>query len=101
MVTFLEDFLKGSNALPRQYHQPRWMPCILYPAKMFLLQEQLGYNQDYTSQLLRMVRFSSLIYPPYWLIASIGADAPISDLILYKKFLTKSLMPSVRFVVSY
>ena len=54
---------------------------------MFLLQEQLGYDQDYTSQLLGMVRFNSLIYVPYWLTASIGADAPINDLILYKKLL--------------
>ena len=52
---------------------------------MFLLQEQLDYDNEYRSQLLRMVRYNSLNYVPYWLSASIGADVPLNDLNLYKK----------------
>ena len=62
----------------------RWGPAVLFPAQMFMLQDQLIYSIDYQQSLHRMVRYNSLIYVPHFLSSTIGVDAPINDLEHYK-----------------
>ncbi|GBM85416.1 hypothetical protein AVEN_114591-1 [Araneus ventricosus] len=75
---------RGINWLkPGTTHHPRWMPSILYPAKMFAFSAQAGYNKDMISKLEALCKFNALFYVKNWLSSSIVADAPYNDFKLW------------------
>ena len=84
---------------PGAYHKARFMANVIYGTKMFLLQHldmdnermdqdkvamEMEFNDEYKETLGRFVKFTSLVYVPYFMVTSIGADAPHNDLDLYK-----------------
>ena len=88
---------------PGAYHKARFMANVIYGTKMFLLQHldmdidrmeedgvamEIEFNDEYKEALARFVKFTSLVYVPYFMMTSIGADAPYNDLELFK-LLTK------------
>ena len=73
----------------------RFMVDIIYGMKMFLLQNlvvdekkmeedgvsmDIEFDDEYKAALTRFVKLSSLVYVPYFMKSSIGADAPVNDL---------------------
>ena len=68
---------------PGAAHHARWMPSILYPAKMYAFSAQTAYDDNTIQKLERMNKFNALFYVNKWLSASVGADAPFNDLQLW------------------
>lgn len=69
---------------PGAIHQARWMACNIYASKMLMFQSQMTYDEEIIRKLNRMNTFLSLFYTSAWMKSSIGADAPINDLQLFK-----------------
>ena len=84
---------------PGAFHKARFMANVIYGSQMFLLQnsqvdEEIAsssrvdfdfeFDDEYKSCLERFVKFTSLIYVPYFLVAPVGADAAFRDLELFK-----------------
>ena len=72
---------------PGAVHQARWMAVVLYALKMFIFQDQMGYDEETREKLLRMTMFTSLLYSSAWLTCTKAADAPANDLRLYQDLL--------------
>jgi len=77
---------------PGAAHHERWMPSILYPAKMYAFGIQAGYDKGMMIKLEALCKFNALFYVKHWLCSLVGADAPYHDLQLwhhlndYRKF---------------
>ena len=85
---------------PGADHKARFMAKVIYGAKMFFLKDlevdqnkleedgncelDLEFCEEYKESLERFVKFCSLVYMPYFLASSFGADAPLNDLNLFK-----------------
>ena len=80
---------------PGAHHKARFMAYVIYCIKMFLFHDMkidsmkmeqdgidldLDMTEDYVEGLERMVKFSCLVYVPYFLSSSIGSSAPNNDL---------------------
>ena len=57
----------------------------IYANMMYSFIDQLHYDKEMEAALQRFVQFFTLIYIPYFLKASFGADSPFNDLDMYKK----------------
>lgn len=68
---------------PGAYHHARWMPTIIYSAKMFAFGHLLQFDPEKMKKLERLCIFNTLYYIKPWLMASHGVDAPITDLQLW------------------
>ncbi|GBO06605.1 hypothetical protein AVEN_59007-1 [Araneus ventricosus] len=68
---------------PRAEHRTRWMPSILYPAKMFAFSAQAGYDKDMISKLEALCKFNALFSVKNWLPSLIGAHASYKDFKLW------------------
>ena len=73
---------------PGPCHKARFMAFCLYALKMLLLIHQLDLDEWTKEGLVRLGIFFVLIYIPYFLKASVGADAAFNDLSLYKELVT-------------
>ena len=73
---------------PGAISNARWMAKIIYAPKMLAFSNQMkGWDEEFVSKLRDFVTFTSYVYVRYWMQASIGRDAPILDLTLYKELL--------------
>lgn len=70
---------------PGACHHARWMSTVIYAAKMYLFNEQMGYDEEMVSKLEQICLFNALVYTKHWLQASKGVDAPANDLQLIKE----------------
>ena len=85
------------------FHKARFMANVIYGSQMFLLQDSpvdaesatsrsvdldFEFDAEYKSCLGRFIKFTSLIYVPYFLLSSVGADAPFRDLELFKNLVS-------------
>lgn len=68
---------------PGAAHHARWMPSILYPAKMLAFSAQAGYDKSMIDKLEALCKFNALLYVEKWLSSSIGTDAAFNDLKLW------------------
>jgi hypothetical protein len=68
---------------PGAFHHARWMPSILYPAKMYAFSAQAGYDTNMVQKLEALCTFNALFYVEKWISTSIGVDAPFNDLQLW------------------
>lgn len=85
---------------PGAIHQARWMACNIYASKMFMFQSQMTYDEEIIRKLNRMNTFLSLFYTSAWMKSSIGADAPINDLQLFKDMIAyRDIDPEVADIV--
>lgn len=76
--------VRGAHWLkPGATHHARWMPSILYPAKMFAFNTRAGYDRDMVEKLEALCMFNALFYVEKWLRSSVGVDAPFNDLQLW------------------
>ena len=76
--------VRGAHWLkPGSAHHARWMPSILYPAKMFAFNTQAGYDRIKLEKSEALCKFNALFYVEKWLRSSAGADAPFNDLQLW------------------
>lgn len=60
------------------------MACCIYGMKMFLLRQQLEYDDSKIEQLTRFVQFSCLFYVKAWMTCSLTVQAPGNDLAFLK-----------------
>jgi len=75
---------RGAHWLkPGAAHHARWMPSILYPAKIFACSTQAGYDRNIVEKLEALCKFNALFYVEKWLRSSVGADAPFNYLQLW------------------
>ena len=70
---------------PGATHKARFMAFGIYANMMFSFFDQLDYNKEVEAALRRFVQFFTLIYIPFFLKASFGADSPHTDLDMYAK----------------
>ena len=70
---------------PGATHKARFMAFGIYANKMFSFSDQLHYDSEMMAALKRFTQFFTLIFIPYFLKASVGADSPFTDLEMYKK----------------
>ena len=70
---------------PGPSHKARFMAFCLHCLKMLLFIRQLDLDEWTREGLVRLGMFFVLIYIPYFLKASIGADAALNDLSLFKQ----------------
>ena len=70
---------------PGATHKARFMAFGIYANMMFSFFDQLDYDREMEAALLRFVQFFTLIYIPYFLKASVGADSSFNDLEMYSK----------------
>jgi hypothetical protein len=84
----LEGELPGGGPMvwskPGPTHKARFMGYSLCSNKFYAFFDQLGYDSGTKAALQRFTTFNTLVYTPYFLKSSIGADAPVNDLALYK-----------------
>ena len=75
----------------------RWMTMLLYAPKMLAFHCQMEeFDDEYIRKLEKFVAFTSYVYIQYWIRASIGRDAPVLDLTLYKELLTvQDIFPEI------
>lgn len=80
-----ENSEKGKRWLkPGAAHHARWMPSVLYPAKMYAFGSQMGYNSTQLKKFERLCKFNALFYVEKWLMANVASDAPVNDFKLWK-----------------
>ena len=72
---------------PGAISKARWMAVNIYAIKMFMFQDQLGYDDAERDKLLRVVTFISMLYTRVWMASTRAADAPSYDLQLYHDLL--------------
>ncbi|XP_049316715.1 uncharacterized protein LOC125779407 [Bactrocera dorsalis] len=87
---------------PGALHRARWMAKLLYAIKIFLFREEDVFEttQREKSQLERFVKFRMLVYVKYWFEAPMAANAPWSDLSLWKDMTTyEAIDPQISEVV--
>ena len=82
------DLPAGRNLFwhkPGATHKARFMAFGIYANMMYSFFDQLNYNKEVEAALKRFVQFFTLIYIPFFLKASIGADSPHTDLDMHQK----------------
>jgi len=77
-------FYRKPGACHKARFMARFMAFCLYVLKMLLFIRQMKLVPEAVEGLLRLGMFFVTIYIPYFLKASIGADAAVNDLALYK-----------------
>ncbi|GBP87160.1 hypothetical protein EVAR_62629_1 [Eumeta japonica] len=73
---------------PGPIHHARWMAKLLYALKIFLFRnnlQALKLTKREEKQIVRFVSFGALIYAKIWIEEPLAADAPVNDLLLWKK----------------
>ena len=67
------------------WHKARFMAFGIYANMMYSFFDQLDYGKDMEAALQRFVQFFTLIYIPYFLKTSVGAESSFNDLEMYSK----------------
>ena len=80
---------------PGATHKARFMAFGIYANMMYSFIDQLEYDTDMVAALQRFVQFFTLIYIPYFLKASVGADSSFNDLDFYNKLFKYRRIDSV------
>ena len=80
---------------PGATHKARFMAFGIYANMMYSFIDQLDYDKEMEAALQRFVQFFTLIYIPYFLKASFGADSPFNDLDMYSKLFKYRKVDSV------
>ena len=70
---------------PGATHKARFMAFGIYANMKYSFINQLDYDKEMEAALRRFVQFFNLIYIPYFLKASFGADSPVTDLDMHHK----------------
>ena len=65
---------------PGAVHHARWMPTILYCAKIFAFKYQIGYSEKNNQDIEKICSFICLYYIKPWLLTAFASEAPILDL---------------------
>ena len=66
-------------------HKARFMAWSLCSLKAFAFSSQMEYSEETKENLQRFTLFQVTIYIPHFLMSSIGSDAAVKNLTLYKK----------------
>ena len=67
-------------------HKADFMAWSLCSMKAFAFSSQMDFSEETKENLWRFTLFKVTIYIPHFLMSSIGSDAAVNDLTLYKKF---------------
>ena len=70
---------------PGACHKARFMAFGIYSFKALAFSNQLDLDEETVDGLKQFCAFTSTIYVPYFLASSMGSDAAINDLLMYKK----------------
>ena len=72
---------------PGPTHKARFMPYSIYTNKAVAFSDQmeeLGMDMEVLPNIVRVARFNTTIYAPYFLKSSVGCDAPYNDLKMFQ-----------------
>ena len=70
---------------PGACHKARFCAFGIYSLKALAFSQQLDLDEETVEALRRFCTFTTTIYIPHFLSSSIGCDAPVNDLCLFKK----------------
>ena len=70
---------------PGPSHKARFMAFCIFCLKMLLLIQQLDLDEWTREGLVRLGVFFAIVYVPHFLKSSVGVDAAVNDLYLYKQ----------------
>ena len=70
---------------PGACHKARFCAFGIYSLKALAFAKQFDWDDDTIAGLRQFCAFTAIIYIPYFLSSSIGCDATVNDLDLYKK----------------
>ena len=77
---------------PGACHKARFCSFGIYSLKALAFAQQFEWDEETIAGLTQFCNFTTTIYIPYFLASSIGSDATVNDLELYKKlFAYKSI----------
>ena len=79
---------------PGATHKARFCNFGIYICKALAFSDQLDIDNDNITKLTRVVTFLNTLYIPYFVSGSIGSDAPVNDLELFKKLVHFSSIDS-------
>ena len=69
---------------PGAAHKARFCSFGIYINKALAFSDQLDFDRKFVKALIRVATFITTIYVPYFISASIGCDAPVNDLQMFK-----------------
>ena len=84
MVLLGETPLNFTWKKPGAAHKARFCAVGIYINKALAFSAQLDFDRKFVKALTRVATFITTIYVPYFISASIGCDAPVNDLQLFK-----------------
>ena len=70
---------------PGATHKARFCNFGIYICKALAFSDELGLLEEDVKNLTRVVKFLCTLYIPFFVSGSIGSDAPVNDLELFKK----------------
>ena len=70
---------------PGACHKARFCAFGIYSLKALAFSQQMDLDDETVEALKRFCTFTTTIYIPHFLSSSIGCDAPVNDLCLFKK----------------
>ena len=79
---------------PGATHKARFCNFGIYICKTFAFSDQLDIGEEEKENLACLVYFMCTLYIPFFVSGSIGSDAPVNDLELYKKLIHFSSIDS-------
>ena len=81
---------------PGACHKARFMAFGIYSFKALAFSKQLDLEEETVDGLKQFCAFTATIYVPYFLASSMGSDAAVNDILMYKKvfLLLEALIPN-------
>jgi hypothetical protein len=71
--------------LPGAYHMARWMAKVIYCMKIYLFRNQFKLTAHEMKSLSEFCMFAAHIYVPAWIACPVASDAPVNDLMLFRR----------------
>lgn len=71
--------------LPGAYHMARWMAKVIYCMKIFLFRNEFKLTATEQKNLSEFCIFAAHIYVPAWIACPVASDAPVNDLMLFRR----------------
>lgn len=71
--------------LPGAYHMARWMAKVIYCMKIYLFRSEFKMTASERKNLTEFCIFAAHVYVPAWIACPMASDAPVNDLMLFKR----------------
>ena len=71
--------------MPGAYHMARWMAKVIYCMKIFMFRNEFKLTATERRNLSEFCIFAAHIYIPAWIACPVASDAPVNDLMLFRR----------------